>query len=117
MSEIRKVAVRLSNLENVQAACKQLGFDLVKQGSKVLVRNHGVYTYGRDIELIQQKDGSYSLQGDASETELEKLAEKMRCTYAEITVKSTMNSISFNGVSREVDKQKGKIRLKYVGWK
>lgn len=113
MSEIRRVAVKMNNIDCITTACEAAGLELVKQKDRILVRNHGVATYGgRDLSLVKQQDGTYVMEGDCSKSELDKLVGKIKAHYAESIIVKTTASQGYNIVNRQVENNKIKIRLR-----
>jgi len=117
MSEIRRVAVKMTNINQVQEACKAAGLEFVKQGERILVRNHGMHIWGSgEVVLLLQKDGTYVLEADANEKDLENLASKIKSSYAETIVIKETAKHGYNVTNRQVDQQKKKVRLRLVAW-
>ena len=79
MSEIRRVSVKMKDLEAIKESCIGVGCELVEEKNRIVVKNHGIRTYaGTPVSLVLQRDGTYQLEGDCPARELEKLAVKIR---------------------------------------
>ena len=115
MSEIRRVAVKMKDINSIVEACETAGLEVVdnKNKDRIVVKNHGIHTWGnRDIVIIKQTDGSYVIEGDCNQKDLEKLIAKIKAYYGEKTAIKTLKAKGYGVMNREVNKAENKIRVK-----
>jgi hypothetical protein len=111
MSQIRRVRIKIKDVQTIEQTCSGCGLGVVKEKNKIVITNHGINTYGnRPIELTLQPDGSYELSGDCSKSELDKLAGKIKAQYNLTVITKAGQKLGYNVVSKT--KEKGKIKLK-----
>jgi hypothetical protein len=113
MSEIRRVAIKLKGEDTIIAACNAAGMSAVKDRDRILVKNSGVKTYyGRDLVLLKQADGTYVLEGDASQKELEELSSKLKAFYGEIIAVKTVQKSGYNVFERKIENNRIKVKVR-----
>lgn len=113
MSEIRRIKIQIKDYAAIETACKKCGLQLVKEGQKVIVKNHNIRTWNNlPVELVLQPDGSYILSGDCSKSELDKLAAKIKAQYDVVVIVKASQKLGFNVVSKEQVKDKIKIKIR-----
>ncbi len=111
MSEIRRVAIKLKGEDIIIAACKAAGMETVKNKDRITVKNSGIRSYGT-VSLVKQADGTYILEGDASQKELEELSNKLKAYHGEIIAIKTVEKNNFNLYERKIVDNKIKIKVR-----
>ena len=110
MSEIRRAKVKIHDIQAIEDACKECGLVLVKEKNLIIIKNHGIKTWGNsNITLQPQSDGSYALVGDASKQALEKLSAQLLAEYNISIIKQASKKL---GYTVNVKKEHGKIKMK-----
>jgi len=115
MSETRRVAVKLCNVDDVEIACKAADMQTVKkkiQGKeRICLKNHGIST-SDDIYFNELEDGTLELSGRCSTHELNKIAKKIQVHYAKHVAVKACTNMGYRVVSDVRDKTKKQIKVR-----
>ena len=98
-------------MSSIEEACIDLDISIVKNGERMMLKNHGVRTWqNSDIMLERQENLSYLLVGDCNYDDLKELSTKIKIAYSTKKIVKESKKMRFELVERK--KENGKIKLR-----